>query len=117
MDAVARLDQLVTDLRILLWGNEETRNGGLLREVDALKTEVLNLRADVNDLKAHRGNRGMWAVGYTCLCLAVAFALLGVANLGGHQLWDVPATFAIGLSGFFVLAAVPAFWSAYGWLK
>lgn len=117
VDAVQRLDQLVTDLRNMLFGNQETRTAGLLNEVDAIKARLDSLTVDVAELKARRGSRGMWTVGYLSLGLAVMFALFGMSGLGGHTIMDVPAPFALFLSALFVVAAVPAFWEAYGWLK
>lgn len=117
LDAVDRLDRLVKDLRDILWGNATTRTNGLLNEVDSLKSQVARLESKVNALEARRENRVVWSVAYVSFALAVLFAILGAANLGGHNLFDVPAGFALALAGFFVIVALPAFWAGFGWLR
>lgn len=118
LDIVERLDRIVTDLKLALYGSPEARSTGLFAEFDMLRTRVSQLERDVEAQKARRPNIWLWVVGYWSFIAAAAFGAVAMLNTATDlNLWDAPTPLAATLAIFFAVGALVLFLLGFGWLE
>lgn len=117
LDIVERLDRIVTDLKLALYGSPEARSTGLFAEFDTLRTRVERLERDVEAQKQRRPNVWLWVAGYWSFVAAVAFGAVALLNTATDlNLWDAPTPLSGAIAAFFAVVALVLFLLGFGWL-
>jgi hypothetical protein len=113
---VKKLSDLVEQFRTLLHGDEKTRTGGILAEIDAQRSTMLALERRIN--RMHRPIIWLWLLGFVSFFLATALLIVAAINGATGANWlDVPPTLAGSLALFFAIVSATLLIAGFGWLS
>jgi hypothetical protein len=115
-EVVDRLQGIVDELRKLLYGDDNTRVVGIVKEFDLLRRDVAALHDEVERLKRRRPNIWLWVLGFLMFSAGVTFGMVGLFNLDGGHIFDLPATVALWLAGVLTMMSLLLFLGGFGWL-
>ena len=123
--AIDRLEDIAQRIERVMYGDMQARQPGLLDQVDSLRTDIMGVRKDVQELaaglhliQARRPNMWLWALGYVAFLVSGLFAMSAFYNLPEIQtLLSMPAPVAAGLAAVFALGAARLFVGGFGWLS
>ena len=93
---------MIERLERVTYGDDYARVPGLLNQVEGLRTDiaavrgdVLSLSGDIAQVKAHKPQVWLWALGYVVFLLAGMFAMVAFAGLPEMRaLLSMPAPLA-----------------------
>lgn len=116
---------MIERLERVTYGDDYARVPGLLNQVEGLRTDiaavrgdVLSLSGDIAQVKAHKPQVWLWALGYVVFLLAGMFAMVAFAGLPEMRaLLSMPAPLALSLALVFTVAAALLFAGGFGWLQ
>lgn len=116
LDAVDELRQVVSDLKLIVYGDEKSRINGLLIDFGELRRDVAMIKGDVSRLKARRPSVWLWVMGYCSFLVGTGFGVVAILNqIDNHNVFDMPAPAAAFLAGMFVVVALFLFMAGFGW--
>lgn len=118
MDLVDELKDLVAQMRELLYGNDKTRNSGLVRDFEHHERRIAALEADVVKLKNRKPVIGMWIGGFIAFAGAVAVTGVGFVNFASHtNMLDMSPPLAWGIAACLTVVSLVMFLGGFGWLE
>jgi len=118
LDVVDDLRILVAELRRLLYGDQASRFPGIVADLDAQKSRIDRVEADIRHIKSKRPVVAMWIGGFLAFVAAVLLSMVALVNASTPaNLWDMPVTFAAVCAAGLTALSLIMFLGGFGWLE
>jgi hypothetical protein len=118
LEVMDTLVQVVSDLKLIVYGDEKARINGLLVDFGELRRDVAIVKEEVHKLKNRRPQVWLWILGYFSFLAGTMFGVVAILNqIDNHNVFDLPAPVAVFLASMFVVAALFLFLGGFGWFN